>query len=64
MGCYVVLVFVIVFLRWYLKSQNMKRDRLQAELAASGTTGVVDEKMVHAFDDLTDVENVNFRYVY
>ena len=42
----------------------MKRDRLQAELAASETTGVVDEKMVHAFDDLTDVENVNFRYVY
>jgi hypothetical protein len=64
MGCYVVLVFVIVFLRWYLKSQNLKRDKLQAELAASGTAGVVDEKMVHAFDDLTDVENVNFRYVY
>ncbi len=45
-------------------SQNKKKDRLQAELAASGTEGVVDAQMVHAFDDLTDKENLNFRYVY
>jgi fatty acid desaturase len=64
MGCYVLLVFVIVFLRFYLMSQNAKKDRLQAELAASGVQGVVDENMVHAFDDLTDKENANFRYVY
>jgi hypothetical protein len=64
MGCYVLLVFVLIFLRFYLKGQNEKKDRLQAELAASGTEGVVDERMVHAFDDLTDRENPNFRYVY
>jgi hypothetical protein len=44
--------------------QNKKKDMLQMELAAAGTVGVVDEHMVHAFDDLTDRENVNFRYVY
>lgn len=26
--------------------------------------GVGDRGLVHAFDDLTDRENVNFRYVY
>lgn len=45
-------------------SQNAKKDRLQAELAASGAAGIVDGNMVHAFDDLTDQENLNFRYVY
>jgi hypothetical protein len=64
MGCYVLLVIVLIFQRWYLMSQNKKKDRLQAELAASGTEGVVDAQMVHAFDDLTDKENLNFRYVY
>lgn len=64
MGCYIILVIVIIFLRFWLKSQNAKKDRLQAELLAAGTTGVVDEQMVHAFDDLTDRENINFRYVY
>jgi hypothetical protein len=64
MGCYVLLAIVIVFLRFYLRRENAKKDRLQAELAASGTRGVVDENMVHAFDDLTDKENINFRYVY
>jgi hypothetical protein len=64
MGCYVLLVLVLIFHRWYLMSQNAKKDRLQAELAASGSSGVVDQNMVHAFDDLTDQENINFRYVY
>ncbi|KAF4625772.1 hypothetical protein G7Y89_g12391 [Cudoniella acicularis] len=66
MGCYTLLIFVIIFLRFYLSAQNKKKDRLQAELAAAaeGTPGVVDEAMVHAFDDLTDKENLNFRYVY
>ncbi|KUJ18652.1 MFS general substrate transporter [Mollisia scopiformis] len=63
MGCYALLVFVIIFLRWYLMSQNKKKDRLQAELAAAGA-GVVDERLTHAFDDLTDKENANFRYVF
>lgn len=44
--------------------QNKKKDMLQAEVAAAGTDGVIDGQMVHAFDDLTDKENVNFRYVF
>lgn len=44
--------------------QNAKKDCLQAELAASGAAGVADPNMVHGFDDLTDKENLNFRYVY
>jgi hypothetical protein len=64
MGCYVVLVLIIIFLRFYLRRQNTKRDRLQAELLAAGTTEAVDENLVHAFDDKTDRENINFRYVY
>lgn len=64
MGCYVLLVLVLIFLRFWLRAQNAKKDRVQAELAAAGATGVVDEQMLHAFDDLTDRENPNFRYVY
>ncbi|RDL38852.1 MFS general substrate transporter [Venustampulla echinocandica] len=63
MACYGLLVFVIIFLRWYLKRQNGKKDRLQAEFAAQAGT-LTDERMVHAFDDLTDRENLSFRYVY
>ena len=64
MACYVLLVFVIIFLRVYLRKQNSKKDRLQAELAANVDAGIVDVKMVHAFYDLTDRENLNFRYVF
>jgi len=60
MGCYFLLVLVIIFLRWHLKHQNLKKDRLAG--AAGGVVG--DEGMVHAFEDLTDRENLNFRYVY
>src|SRR5438045_3268893 len=62
--CYTVLIFVIAFLCFYLKHQNAKRDRLQTELRGVGASVVIDVKMVHAFDDLTDKENANFRYVY
>lgn len=34
---------------------------MQAELAAQG---VVDGRLAHAFDDLTDRENLGFRYVF
>lgn len=54
-GCYSLLVVVIVALRWYLRRENKKKDE---------QTGGVDENMVHAFDDLTDKENLNFRYIY
>jgi hypothetical protein len=60
MGCYVLLVLVIIFLRWHLSHQNSKKDRL----ADASVGHVGDEGMVHAFEDLTDRENQNFRYVY
>ena len=34
LGCYVVLVFAIIFLRWWLVRANKKKDSLAAELAA------------------------------
>ncbi|OCL04199.1 MFS transporter [Glonium stellatum] len=60
MGCYVLLVFVIMFLRWELKRRNVKKDRL----VEAGIRQAKDERLVHAFDDLTDVENPNFRYIF
>ncbi|KAI5208272.1 MFS transporter [Aureobasidium subglaciale] len=60
MGCYVLLVIVIVFLRFWLKHCNAKKDAL----AAAGVGAAADDAYTHAFDDLTDVENPNFRYVY
>lgn len=54
MGCYVLLLLVIISLRFYLTRLNKQRDR----------AGAKDERNVHAFEDLTDKENPNFRYVY
>lgn len=58
MGCYIVLVATIMFLRWELVRRNTKKEEEVAR------TGGVDEGLVHAFDDLTDRENMNFRYVF
>lgn len=59
MGCYVLLVFTIMFLRWHLVRQNKKKDDL---LVAAGLPEL-DKGMLHAFEDLTDRENQNFRYI-
>ena len=59
MGCYVLLVLVIVFLRFNLMMKNKAKERLQAQV-----TDANDDHLVHAFDDLTDKENPNFRYMY
>lgn len=59
LGCYSLLVIIILGLRWYLVHQNKKRDAL----AAAGVQEANDSKMIHAFEDLTDKENPNFRYV-
>ena len=59
MSCYVLLVLVIMFLRWELKRRNVK-DRL----VEVGIREARDEMLVHAFDDLTDVENPHFRCIY
>ena len=58
LGCYSLLVIVIISLRFYLVRQNKKRDAL-AEATGSG-----EDRLAHAFEDLTDKENPNFRYVY
>ncbi|KAK5947904.1 hypothetical protein OHC33_011061 [Knufia fluminis] len=60
MGCYALLVLVIIYLRWHLKRENKRKD----ELAAAGVREARDARMVHAFEDLTDRENPNFRYIY
>ncbi|KAL5118387.1 hypothetical protein ACEQ8H_003736 [Pleosporales sp. CAS-2024a] len=54
LGCYSLLVLTIAFLRWNLTSRNKKKD---------GEFGT-DTNATHGFDDLTDRENPNFRYVY
>lgn len=59
-GCYVVLVIVIVILRYQLRRQNSRKDAL----AAAGVREANDDRLIHAFDDLTDRENPNFRYIY
>jgi len=53
LGCYSLLVCVIVFLRWNLSHRNSKKDREFGKEISS----------THGFDDLTDKENPNFRYV-
>jgi hypothetical protein len=60
MGCYVLLLLVIVFLRFYLTRLNKQRD----DAAAAGVREADDKKNIHAFEDLTDKENPNFRYVF
>lgn len=58
--CYGLLVLVILFLRWHLLRQNRKKD----ELAQAGIQEAMDDNYTHAFEDLTDRENPNFRYVF
>lgn len=60
MACYVCMVIAVVYLRFHLKHQNAKKDKLLAE---AGLTAA-DPSLVHAFEDKTDRENLNFRYVY
>jgi hypothetical protein len=60
LGCYTLLVFIILFLRWHLRRQNQRKD----ELLRTAIPEAKDPDLVHAFEDLTDRENINFRYVY
>jgi hypothetical protein len=53
------MVLCVILLRFYLVRQNRKRDEM---LRQNGT--LVDPNLVHAFDDRTDQENLNFRYIY
>ncbi|KAF3903379.1 hypothetical protein ABW20_dc0106089 [Dactylellina cionopaga] len=56
MGCYVVLVLIIAFLRFHLKRQNTKKDEAHGTDATQG--------VLHGFDDLTDRQNPHFRYIF
>ncbi|EPE03848.1 allantoate permease [Ophiostoma piceae UAMH 11346] len=60
LGCYSLLVIVIIGLRFYLIHQNKIRD----QMAQSGVYAAQDTDFVHAFEDLTDKENTSFRYVF
>ena len=60
LGCYSLLVIVIVALRFYLIHQNKIRD----QMAQSGVQDAQNNQFSHAFEDLTDKENPSFRYVY
>ncbi|PPJ53046.1 hypothetical protein CBER1_11359 [Cercospora berteroae] len=63
-------MFLVVYLRWYLKRENARRDALQAQGLIS-EVGIVEhsdgdalEEVVDALQlDLTDRENLAFRYV-
>ncbi|KXH66044.1 hypothetical protein CSAL01_05840 [Colletotrichum salicis] len=50
-------VVVVIALRFLLKWENDRRDRVQGEVAEVDLDAT-------AFGDLTDCENLNFRYVY
>ena len=54
-GCYALVIALAVALFVMLKVENQKREQLHLEQKEA-------ERI--AFDDLTDKENMHFRYVY
>ena len=54
------MVSAVIYLRFHLKRENAKKDRLLAEAGLSAA----DPTLIHAFEDKTDRENLNFPYVY
>lgn len=59
MGCYAALIILLLFMRLWLMKENRRKDQLIERGEA-----VADKELKHAFEDLTDMENVNFRYAY
>ncbi|KAJ5851757.1 uncharacterized protein N7529_011142 [Penicillium soppii] len=59
MGCYGVIVILLLSLRWYLKSENARKDAFQEQDWRAS-----EMNLDNAFDDLTDKENLSFRYHY
>ncbi|EME77918.1 uncharacterized protein MYCFIDRAFT_33418 [Pseudocercospora fijiensis CIRAD86] len=59
LGCYTLLILTLIVLRWTLSKRNSQRN----EAAAAGVHEASDDAMVHAFEDMTDKENPNFRYM-
>lgn len=60
LACYACMTVAVIFLRFYLKRENARKDKIVAE---AGYTNA-DPNLVHAFEDKTDQENLNFRYQY
>ncbi|KAI2744656.1 hypothetical protein DTO013E5_2332 [Penicillium roqueforti] len=60
LACYACMVSAVIYLRFHLKRENAKKDKLLAEAGLSAA----DPTLIHAFEDKTDRENLNFRYVY
>ncbi|KAJ5979824.1 hypothetical protein N7481_007122 [Penicillium waksmanii] len=60
LACYACMTAAVIFLRFYLIRQNKKKDEA---LAAQGLSAS-DPNLIHAFEDKTDQENSNFRYVF
>ncbi|KAK1533194.1 major facilitator superfamily transporter [Colletotrichum paranaense] len=60
LGCYALLIIVIICLRIYLSRENRKRD----EMVAAGIPEASPDYTAHAFEDKTDKENLSFRYVF
>ncbi|KAI8139580.1 major facilitator superfamily domain-containing protein [Fennellomyces sp. T-0311] len=57
--CYALLLIVLGVLRWHFIRQNRKKAEYLAE-----RTEEQDKEGAHAFDDLTDIQNPNFVYIY
>lgn len=59
LGCYALLLLTLFSLRVYYIRQN----KAKAQRLAEGVV-VRDVALVHSFEDLTDMENDNFTYIY
>ncbi|KAI9498163.1 major facilitator superfamily domain-containing protein [Zychaea mexicana] len=57
--CYALLLLTLGLLRWHFIRQNRKKAEYLAE-----RTEEQDKEGRHSFDDLTDVQNPNFVYIY
>ncbi|KAJ5378167.1 uncharacterized protein N7496_005576 [Penicillium cataractarum] len=60
LACYACMTVAVIYLRFHLKRQNKRKD----ELVAAADLTAADPNLIHAFEDKTDQENLNFRYVY
>ena len=64
LACYVAIILVFIALRLYYMAQNRKK-RVANNLMNGRDADAPDQiDLSHAFDDLTDKQNPNFRYVY
>ena len=61
LGCYSAMTLSVIFLRFYLKRENQRKDRAMAEM---GMALEGEDHLARAFEDRTDRENVYFRYIY